>query len=60
MTTLYATGFYFTSINDDETKAIMHVDCYANLVEKFKIQLSDSDDAEPFEARGINISFQPA
>ena len=61
MTTLHATpynidatGFYFTDINDYETKATMHVDCYGNLVEEFEIQFIDGDDAELFEACGIN------
>ncbi len=49
-----ATGFYFTDINDYETKATMHVDCYGNLVEEFEIQFIDGDDAELFEACGIN------
>ena len=61
MTTLHATpynidatGFYFTDINDYETKATMHVDCYGNLVEEFEIQFIDGDDAQLFEACGIN------
>ena len=61
MTTLHATpynidatGFYFTDINDYETKATKHVDCYGNLVEEFEIQFIDGDDAELFEACGIN------
>ena len=49
-----ATGFYFTDINEYKTKAISLVDCYGNLVEEFEIQFIDGDDAELFEACGIN------
>lgn len=45
MTTLHATpynidatGFYFTDINEYETKATSLVDCCGNLVEEFEIQ----------------------
>ncbi|MDG1074052.1 MAG: antirestriction protein ArdA [Methylophilaceae bacterium] len=61
MTTLHATpynrdaaGFYFTDALDYETKATSLVDCYGNLVEEFEIQFIDGNDAELFEACGIN------
>lgn len=61
MTTLHATpynrdasGFYFDSAIDYETKATLHVDCFGNLVEEFEIQFVDGDDAALFEACGIN------
>ncbi len=61
MTTLHATpynidatGFYFTDALDYETKATSLVDRYGNLVEEFEIQFIDGDDAELFEACGIN------
>ena len=49
-----ATGFYFTDALDYEAKSVMHVDCYGNLVEEFEIQFIDGDDAQLFEACGIN------
>lgn len=49
-----ATGFYFTNAHDYEAKATMHVDRYGNLVEEFEIQFIDGDDAQLFEACGIN------
>ena len=61
MTTLHATpynidatGFYFDSAMDYETKATMHVDRYGNLVEEFEIQFIVGDDAQLFAACGIN------
>lgn len=61
MTTLHATpynrdaaGFYFENLSEYETKATMHVDRFGNLVEEFEIQFIDGDDAELFEACGIN------
>lgn len=61
MTILHATpynidaaGFYFTDALDYESKATMHVDHYGNLVEEFEIQFIDGDDAQLFEACGIN------
>jgi hypothetical protein len=61
MTTLHATpynidatGFYFDSAMDYETKATTHVDRYGNLVEEFEIQFIDGDDAALFEVCGIN------
>ncbi len=61
MTTLHATpynidatGFYFDSAADYESKAAMHVDRYGNLVEEFEIQFIDGDDAALFECCGIN------
>ena len=61
MTTLHATpynidatGFYFTDINEYETKAKSLIDRYDNLVEEFEIQFIDGEDAELFEACAIN------
>lgn len=61
MTTLHATpynrdatGFYFTDAHDYESKSTVHVDRYGNLVEEFEIQFIDGDDAQLFEACGIN------
>lgn len=61
MTTLHATpynrdaaGFYFTDAHDYEAKSTVHVDRYGNLVEEFEIQFIDGDDAQLFEACGIN------
>ena len=61
MTTLHATpynidaiGFYFTDLNEYETKVTSLIDCFGNLVEEFEIQFIDGDDAELFEACGIN------
>ncbi|MFT7227667.1 MAG: hypothetical protein ACI8PW_000242 [Methylophilaceae bacterium] len=61
MTTLHATpynidatGFYFDSAMDYETKATMHVDRYGNLDEEFEIQFVDGNDAALFKACGIN------
>ncbi len=61
MTTLHATpynrdasGFYFENATEYEAKATMHVDRFGNLVEEFEIQFIDGDDAELFEACGIN------
>ena len=49
-----ATGFYFTDAHDYEVKSTVHVDRYGNLVEEFKIQFIDGDDAQLFEVCGIN------
>lgn len=61
MTRLHATpynrdavGFYFETATEYETKATIHVDRFGNLVEEFEIQFIDGDDAELFEACGIN------
>lgn len=61
MTILHATpynidavGFYFTDADDYATKASTHLDHYGNLVEEFEIQFIDGDDAQLFEACGIN------
>ena len=61
MTTLHAApynidalGFYFDNAIDYESKAATHVDRYGNLVEEFEIQFIDGDDAQLFEACGIN------
>jgi hypothetical protein len=63
MTTLHATpynrdaaGFYFESIADYETKSENHLDRFGNLVEEFEIQFIDGDDAELFNACGIDQS----
>ena len=49
-----ASGFYFENATEYEAKATMHVDRFGNLVEEFEIQFIDGDDAELFEACGIN------
>lgn len=61
MTTLHATpynidatGFYFTYINEYETKAKSLVDRYGKRAEEFDIQFIDCNDVELFEACGIN------
>lgn len=61
MTTLHATpynidavGFYFESVEEYQTKSESHFDRFGNLVEEFEIQFIDGDDAELFEACGIN------
>lgn len=61
MTTLHATpynrdasGFYFENASEYEAMATMHVDRFGNLVEEFEIQFIDGDDAELFDACGIN------
>lgn len=61
MTTLHATpynidavGFYFESLEEYQTKSENHLDRFGNLVEEFEIQFIDGDDAELFEACGIN------
>lgn len=63
MTTLHATpynldatGFYFEGISEYQNKVINHLDCYGNLVEEFEIQFIDGEDAELFEACGIDQS----
>lgn len=49
-----ASGFYFENATEYEAKATIHVDRFGNLVEEFEIQFIDGDDAELFEACGIN------
>ena len=63
MTTLHATpynrdaaGFYFESITDYKTKSENHLDCFGNLVKEFEIQFIDGEDAELFNACGIEQS----
>ena len=63
MTTLHATpynleaaGFYFDSSDDHQAKAENHLDRFGNLVEEFEIQFIDGDNAELFNACGINQS----
>ncbi len=63
MTTLHATpynldsaGFYFVSLDDYQAKAEKHLDRFGHLVEEFEIQFIDGDDAELFNACGINQS----
>ena len=51
---LEATGFYFESLDQYQAKSECHLDRYGNLVEEFEIQFIDGDDAELFEACGIN------
>ena len=62
-TTLYAQpynmdaqGFYFHSFEQYETKSENLRDRFGNVVEEFEIQFIDGDDAELFEACGINQS----
>lgn len=62
-TTLYAqpynmdaNGFYFHSYEEYETKSENLRDRFGNVVEEFEIQFIDGDDAELFEACGINQS----
>lgn len=62
-TTLYAqpynmdaVGFYFHSFEEYETKSENLRDRFGNVVEEFEIQFIDGDDAELFEACGINQS----
>lgn len=62
-TTLYAqpysidaVGFYFHSFEEYETKSENLQDRFGNPVEEFEIQFIDGDDAELFEACGINQS----
>lgn len=62
-TTLYAQpynmdaeGFYFHSFEEYETKSENLRDRFGNVVEEFEIQFIDGDDAELFEACGINQS----
>lgn len=61
MTTLHATpynidavGFYFESMADYQNKSENHLDHFGNLVEEFEIQFINGDDAQLFEACGIN------
>jgi hypothetical protein len=61
MTTLYAqpynidaTGFYFDSLKDYETKAENLTDRYGQPVEEFEIQFIDGDAPELFEACRIH------
>ena len=61
MTTLHATpynidaaGFYFESMADYQNKSENHSDRFGNLVEEFEIQFIDGDNAELFNACGIN------
>ena len=61
MTTLHATpynldasGFYFDSLEDYQTKAENHLDRFGKLVEEFEIQFIDGDDSALFNACGIN------
>ena len=63
MTTLHATpynldaaGFYFDSLDDYQAKSEKHLDRFGNLVEEFEIQFIDGDDAELFNACGVNQS----
>ena len=49
-----ACGFYFHSAEEFEEKAEALRDRYGNPVEEFEIQFIDGDDAELFEACGIN------
>jgi hypothetical protein len=60
-TTLYAqpysidaVGFYFHTFEEYETKVENLQDRFGNPVEEFEIQFIDGDDAELFEACGIN------
>ena len=62
-TTLYAqpynidaTGFYFHNADDYRTRSEGLRDCYGSPVEEFEIQYIDGDDAQLFEACGINQS----
>lgn len=62
-TTLYAqpysmdaVGFYFHSMEEYETKSENLQDRFGNPVEEFEIQFIEGDDAELFEACGINQS----
>ncbi len=62
-TTLYAqpynmdaVGFYFHKFEEYETKSENLRDRFGNVVEEFEIQFIDGDDAELFEACGINQS----
>jgi len=61
MTTLHAqpysvdaTGFYFTSAEEYETKQSALRDRFGAPVEEFEIQYIDGDDGQLFEACGIN------
>lgn len=63
MTTLHATpynldavGFYFESLDDYQAKSEKHLDRFGNLVEELEIQFIDGDDADLFNACGINQS----
>ena len=63
MTTLHATpynidaaGFYFESMSDYQNKSKNHLDRFGNLVEEFEIQFIDGDEADLFNACGINQS----
>jgi hypothetical protein len=49
-----ATGFYFTDLNDYETKSNSLLDAYGNIVEEFSIELIDCDDSDLFLACNIN------
>lgn len=51
-----AVGFYFHSFEEYETKSENLQDRFGNPVEEFEIQFIDGDDAELFEACGINQS----
>ena len=61
MTTLHAqpynidaTGFYFENADDFITKMETLTDSYGQPVEEFEIQFIDGDDAQLFNAIGIN------
>ena len=62
-TTLFATpynisanGFFFTNLEDYESKSSSLLDAYGNTVEEFSIELIDSDDSDLFLACNINQS----
>lgn len=62
-TTLYAQpynmdaqGFYFHNFEEYETKSENLRDRFGSVVEEFEIQFIDGDDADLFEAMGINQS----
>jgi hypothetical protein len=49
-----ATGFYFESLEDYETKSKCTFDRFGNFVEEYEIQLIDSENTELFLACNIN------
>jgi hypothetical protein len=49
-----ARGFYFTSVEEFDTKAAALRDCYGGEVEEFEVGYSDGDDPQLFEACEVN------
>jgi hypothetical protein len=51
-----ATGFYFATLEEYETKAKTHRDRYGNAVEEYEIQFIDGDDTECDLANAMKLN----